>query len=803
MGRICKAFAIVGVWLLAQGCAFERPGLLSFRRAVATERQGRWEGAMRFYQAALDADASFAAAHIRYQDLILQLGASSRLEGYAGQLETPWRQALALRLFKHSEERLEKLRALSDKAPSDPIVRFVLGEALQLAGLHAEAVVHLEASWRLDRTLLRAAAECGWSLLMLREYRRAVVLFKDVVSLTDSDPLAMGFELRGLSLLAVADPRAAQILELARNEGRTSRGLLLLALAELQRSRPERAVEILELGFYELQPTRELYLWAAGELVAELARKRDYAAARTAVKQALGRFPDAPRLLHYLADFDRAEGLFHEAEQSIMKAAHLAPYDPSIARAARRQLVAAGKYEQALRVWMRGLPTMLFEGESRLKPVIDATASIFSDRAQLPERLVDLAQCYEQAGWWWEAKAIWQRLMQAAEITPSALKISMQVYDAARAGLERVDQWLEMLDAVRRYFREHYAAVEGGHDDRAIETAIADLENICRQKTTDFPAGAGSPAVMSIYGAEMSPLATPDAPLVKYFLERGLYLDLQTGRDGVELKLMTVLNRREHSLEISGETRTVVGYLCGEGYIRSLAGHRSGLSQVAGCATFTGRGFYVDLEAIRASVGEMVDGGILQVQSRHRGLDFEPEMLQFWFERFAAELGEPPAGVDAQDWLVAELVRADIEGVRFHEIGHIVDFEHLTPFWSNFWSNLWRNLEEGFSANNLATRFELVAESYALSQLEVPWPTLAVNLRWLKTDEQDPWFRWLLRDSRFDDAEPPPYQVVARELFRHLLEGMQANPEGPLTPLKDVGAPFVREMAEELFHELW
>ncbi len=789
---------------LAPGCAFERPGMPSFRRAVATQRQGQYGGAIRYYQAALDVDRRFPAAHIELQDLTLQVGARDILFSY-GDGHAPWQEALAERLRSPGDERLGRLRALADRAPDDPTVRFVLGEALQLAGQHEEAVRHLEAAWQLDPSLLRAAAECGWSLLELREYERAWPLFLDVVAATDDDPLALDRERRGLALLAACDRRAVEVLQLAHHATPSPRGAWLLALAELRRDQPERALEILELAFPALEVSEELYLYAVSECLAGLGEERDFAGGRALVQRALERFPRASRLWHYLADFHRAEGNFYDAEHAILLAVENNPYNPGVTRAARRQLVAAGKYEQALEIWLRGLPGLVWEADTRLGPVVAATDAVATalaaeERETLPGLLADLAIAYEGAGLWWEARSVWHRLLQAAQL--EAAVIDRTVFAAAEAGHLRVGIWLDTVDALRRYFDRHYARVSGG-EAIAIESVISALENICRQRVADFPAGAGEAVSMSIYGAEMSPLATPEAPLVRFFLERGLYFDLQTGRDGVELKLMTIIRRDRHRLLIEGDTLEVDGFLCGEGYIRSLAGHHAGLSRVAGCATFTGRGFYVDIEAIRASVSELASGDLLEVASRMRGLDFDPELWRHWIERFSAGLPAPPPGTSVEDWRIGELVRADIEGVTLHEIGHIIDFQHLTPFWSNLWSNLWRNVEEGFSADNLATRFELVAEAYALSQLEVPWPTLAVNLRWLKSREQEPAFRWYLRDDPAMEEPPPTYRAVADALFRSLLEGIEGNPDGPLTPLADVSEEYVREQAERLFHDLW
>lgn len=494
----------------------------------------------------------------------------------------------------------------------------------------------------------------------------------------------------------------------------------------------ERAVR---LGTREIVPA-DLYVAAATERAAAHLAAGEAALAEEIAVAAADLFPEAPALHHAAALAALALGDEAAALARARRAAATDPADGAAARLARLLLVRADRPDEAYETWLRGVPAAsLFSRENemlaRLEALRDATRAA-ADRPRDAAARRALARAYAACGWIEEAIVEAGRLATvdgllarggAAGPEPAA--------GAARAAAEpEVERRVQLGRAVRETLGRPFDSVE--------DAALA----LCRAaRAAGLPAER---AALEPRGGEAGTVATPDEPLVLALLEAGLALDLRPARGGggtVARIAAAPLLRRAPVAGAGAGGRP--GRARIEVWLEPLeTGLRRAAAPLAplGRASPLGTGFFVDLDAIRppaADVREFADGLRTDpVYGPGAAPSTKPALRAALIRRAAPLLGDPG---DDRRRIFAALLEARARYVADHELGHLVDLERLYPVAAHPVNNLARWLSGGIFPDEVAGRYEEIAELHAIARAPVPYvPLLSIERALEREDAPGP-----------------------------------------------------------------
>jgi hypothetical protein len=443
------------------------------------------------------------------------------------------------------------------------------------------------------------------------------------------------------------------------------------------------------------------------------------------------RFPDVAELAHATALCALRRGDEARALERARRAAALDRGDGAAVRLARLLLVRAGRFEEAYETWLAGLPAArAFSPENEELPRLEA----LRDAVQTPGDRAALARAFAACGWADEALAL-------APDEPRA-----RLARSARAALARLPRDASVADAL--------AALAGA-------TGLPPLE------PRDGEAGT---------------LATPEAPLVRALLDAGTALDIRPTREGLVARALAVVASRRVALPGGRAGRALV---C-EGAGAGLAPRGSLLGRTCPLGT----GFLVDLDAIRPAAAEVraLTGALRdRAAEAPRGpeatapagtedaIATSAALRADLVRRAAPLLGDPG---DEFGRLFAALTDARLRYVCEHETGHLVDLARLVPVSSHPIANVGRVIDGGLAPDDVAARYEEIAELYALAGDPVPYVPLLSMARALPEID-----RGAAPAAAPDPESAAAARAASQAVFRTLRDGARDLLQDPRAPL--------------------
>lgn len=499
--------------------------------------------------------------------------------------------------------------------------------------------------------------------------------------------------------------------------------------------------------------------------------------------EAIRKFPRSGILLGLKAILLERLGNGEAALQTMRMAVDLSPTSGDLARRARLLFVERGHPGEAHRVWTGGIPPgMALSPENRLSGRFQDLLR-WSEEAERqpgePGVATSLARAYLRAGWISEAIAQYRRALRLGETE------------------EGIDGGLQAALGFRRVLRSFQGYLREPSDlHPSIEEVAKILAGLIKKETGEVVATEGPIDSYLFFGKEFNPLVSPKAPLIQYFLRFNHYLDIREVGGKVECRVMELVSWRDEEEEIFGCTYRWQRITTDRGPIRYPS---EGAHRVAGSASWSGKGLTVDLEIIRSTLfpsdGAFPSPRAGKTPSLGRGrqeVRFSPGLRDRLIRGALEEAGSIPA-----------LLALEEENIAQHELGHIVDFAGLVPWGSHPLRHLGILFGHLFRAGAISSRYQMVAETFALARS--PYPKLAVvtSLDWLRAEEARSDYHLLLFGD--DPVARGIYLRTSRTILGRIVEEVAGDLEAypALDPARTILDQFDRLRDDEIRRIAW
>lgn len=506
------------------------------------------------------------------------------------------------------------------------------------------------------------------------------------------------------------------------------------------------------------------------------------------VDEILDRFPRSGRLLALKALILDRQGRGKEAIETIREAVEISPTSSEVVRRARRLFVDMGMPVEAYRVWRGAIPSGLESSPAnRLSPRFREVYRWSREAEAAPHNAavaVSLATAYSRAGWMAEATSQYRR---AVALSGGALVIE--------PALQEMAVFRRVVRRIRAYLRTTAS------DEAGIEEIVERIAGIVNRETGESFSSEGLVESYLFFGEEVNLLTRPGSPLLRYFLRFNHYLDIRETGGDVEVRLMELVGWSEREERIFGRTYRWQRVTVDRSPIRHPG---DGSYWVAGTTSWSGRGFVVDLETIRSSLFPAnVDPATAEVTGApaegddRLAIRYSPE-LRTRLLRDALERAGTPAA----------LLHREVENVAQHEIGHIVDFAGLVPWGRYPFRHIGILISHLFSRDAIASRYQKVAETFAIARSPDPRLALLTSLDWLRAEGSRPGHLFLLFGD--DPSARDIYIRTSKEILggvvAEIAERAESFPEvdgsGPILGQVDrIGDEALREIAWRLYDD--
>ncbi len=670
------------------------------------------------------------------------------------------------------------LQAEGGPVPDPPPEMAPLADALAIPDAPARAAA-LEswvatspddaAGWRsLGEARLASAAAEG-----------AVTAFEEALGLFDRDPRAWD----GLARARFDSGDWSGALVAAREAARRDPGLvdsqIYLAVDELVDRKYRDAIRRLaDLALRRpdapLAGEQRLVWWLGYDrALKRMAWTGDWAAGAELAREGTTRFQSAS-IESLAALFELALGREDEARRRVERALELDPYQPRAARLFRRLAFADGRYAEGLAAWARTVPIdQVLDPANELAPVyreIDEAARV-GDRERL-------ARASLAAGWFDEAEAL------GLALDPEARRFR------------------RFLDDLVRFVLTHDADLEEGRASPSTGEFVHEVEALWGE-TPPFSFAADL-ETWYVVASENDPLAPAEGSLGAYLARYGYFFDLSDAQGWVDFRLMHAVSRRTFTAVADGESFRYSVLVSDDTPVPSYDEFQWGDLRRAGRTFLSRNGYYLSADALVTSRPALVDlarQGFDPPDATRTGDEYDPVAARELARRNLGpflQAGDPTSW-DAATWhrFAARVLAQRLENTGCHELGHVVDFQHLVPFSSHPFENLSILVGHGFSQDLIHTRFERAAETYSLATSPNTALVLLDNLDRLEIDRTS--LSYLIRLAW--TGEPPedsPYYEGALQIFQGVAE-LSGGPEtGVAAHVASLPEDRVRTLAAEL-----
>ena len=743
--------------LLAVGCA--SPHSISQKimsHATHLFSIGDAEVALEEARGAVGGDPSDIEIHWLYQDLLLASGRrGAAIDEYFERLRRrpgdPNLRLLYARLGLPGQEKKQNLRRLLTLKKQEPWVRLALTEACLERGDFGGAERWIREGSPTSRAampiLLLNAISAG-------DTREAMRLADEILSDDDLRPppsaaLIYAYLLHGEVRQAVGVGRRLHAGD-DRAETFRARGMALLRGGLYVDAVTGFHAAERRGGWVEPSILFLAYHGAIQTLLKEGRPKR----AAPIIDQALERFPQSGRIMGLKAIVQDRLG-DQAGVRTMRRALEFSPTSSDLARRARLFFVKKGLHVEAYEAWIGGIPPGAdVSPDNRLSERFRDVVRLGKEAKRFPGEprvAAALAEAYARAGWISEAISQYGR----------ALSRGARESDV-RPGLGEVRGFRRVILRMQTFLRSI--------DDRGmgIEDVADALARIVGEETGRRPSTDGLVESFLFFGKEANPLVRPESPLLAYFLRFNHYLDLREIDERVECRLMELVrwsDMEEQIFEAPYRWQRITTD-------RAPARHPSdGTHWVAGTASWSGKGVTVDLETIRSTLFPS-DGPIPPERDRKEAAA-DGATLGI---RFSQELRDDLLrGALERAGSIRELLGREEENVAQHELGHVVDFAGLVPWGSHIFRHMGILLSHFFSPASIASRYQIVAETFAIARSRDPKLAIITSIDWLRAQADRPQHLFLLYGE--EPGARGIYLRTSLEIIGGILEKIAAHPE--------------------------
>lgn len=510
------------------------------------------------------------------------------------------------------------------------------------------------------------------------------------------------------------------------------------------------------------------YLYAYWREILSMLRRELYQCAISTAREALSIFPGHSLFLTLQAQALWHTGQIDEAEKCLEQTLAKDPYRLEAVQLYRKVSMVRGEYRRAFDVWKPLMPeAILYHPENRVRDrYLELARAIAQAGARQPGTLIDLARALAKVGWEEEAQIVYSQI-QDPGIENERLEL---------------DRHLRFMGRMRRLI---YAAYETGELD-----VVRLLDRIEREaRELDVPLDTRPSREFSSYFfvvRETDPFAPEPGSLGEYLARYNKCLDLGTNYGHIEARLMNRISLRNHHRKLVGRWRDYRVLIGDETFIDTFTGYHSGSPNVAGRAFLSGKGFYIAIDTMRPNLGHLTD--VYRRLQHPAAVAMDREKLSYGegigdallcrsMEPVMADLSDPEK---RSSILYRELLLRKIDTVHNHELGHILDFPKFLPVYANLDEIVSMLAREGFSPQNIHTRFERMAELFGFAHTRYPYYYLYQEMERLDVGFGGifTWVPWAWY-GKWPDEDP--YYLVAVEIFRDLAR--LSDGRGTLEPL--------------------
>jgi tetratricopeptide (TPR) repeat protein len=492
-----------------------------------------------------------------------------------------------------------------------------------------------------------------------------------------------------------------------------------------------------------------------------------------------------PQAAHFKACRARLLYLHGEKEQALALMAgalEMDPFDMEVVREARYVYVCERRYADALAVWKRAAPqSFVFAPDNLIKRRLDALQSFTQEASEKRDDAgaqCFLAMAYRHVGWLEEAAA-------QAEI---ARGIDPQNQDAVRETLllYKHERFLERIKELTGYLYD--AEIEDSASP-SLAAIAASLRGIAKSEGIVLADSPDEIYCLPLYGCEIHVFNRDKSALAAYFLEFGEYLQLSRIYEPPFCQIMNIIAWFKDGRGIDAEC-----VICDEDRVRSLLGYAFNHPVIAGHSTLSRAGFYADFDALRPDLR-----AVRSAEAALKGPETGGEAAGFYSDAGRdALLARLLSGADASsdDAVFQRLSEVALDGVMYHEYGHVVDLRRFVPLYAHIPAHFIEGFRAGLSPSNIRDRMELRAETYSLAHSPEPAGVILSNLLRLQADGTKPrCIDYLLYYMPLEEKGYSPYLSGAGRMLEFARKYLEQESGGTVSPAET--ASLLSKMAPE------
>ena len=661
-------------------------------------------------------------------------------EGRTAEAEAAYKEALKADRF--NETACQNLaRIYLDRGESDKALP-LLDRAVSCAGKTGPADISAEAA----------------ALILTDRPQEAVLVLERAL---DGDPSRADLRV----LLAAACFKSKQFERAARE----MRAIPLEPAAGSSESPAERAAADIGLD----APSLKQLLWEVwSNCLRSLERDQWAQDAEDTAALAERYFPDAAIFKAYHARLLYLRGEREQALELLARALEKDPFDTEVVREARYLYVCERRYADALAVWRRAVPqSFVFAPDNLIKDRIEALESSTqkaSEKKDDADAQCRLAIAYRRMGWLEEAVA---QAKIALALDPAPIRIGDAVREMSLLG-----KHLKYIARIKKFMAYLYDAEIGGDSPLSVGEIVKAMRGMARLEGIPLADSPREIYSLPFYGSEIHVFNRADSALAAYFLEFGEYLQVSQIHQPPFCQIMNIIAWFENTRGMDSQC-----VVCDEDRVWSLMGYAFNRPIIAGHSTLSRLGFYADFDGLRPDMQF-----VRAAQAAAKTPKADSARSGFYSDEARnALLARLLSGVDvsSDDAVFQKLSEVTLDGVAYHELGHVKDLQRFIPIYAHIPAHFIEGFRARLSPSAIRDRTELRAESYSLAHSPEPHGVILNNLLRLEADSvKTRYIDYLLYYMPMQQADYSPYISVAGRILEFSLEYLEKESGGKVSP---------------------
>ncbi|MHC4663662.1 MAG: tetratricopeptide repeat protein, partial [Planctomycetota bacterium] len=487
---------------------------------------------------------------------------------------------------------------LAEKHPELPQARIWLGDNAFANNRFDDALAHYLKAYEADPEHPGARGAYAIALMKVGEWEKASALFMDHArdAARHYTPLSFFDEATTYAYLRFGSPpELLRRLEPEMQDANMgAERYLALAIAALRASRYQSAYSIyreaIKQGHGKNFPAI-MRMLLHYQFLRNLKEYKLYPAGVMAARRALEEFPENSAFNYFLGYFQEHSGQEDAAWQAYERAEKLSPFRSATAAARRRLSTRKGSYRSGIDIWLPVAPEKMIRSEKnrlrdRFKKLLETAKK--AEEEPSADSITDFGNACLSAGWTEEAGIAFE----------NALRLD-RTHEGALRGLHKAKQHQKLVESLTNYMESNYRRERRDGVILSIDEVLKDMEDIAKSCVVLPPQKENPLYSVALFGSEVCPISRPGGALVAYFLSHSQYLELQqTASGGVECKLMTLTAVLDRKVKVNGGEIPYSFWVCERSLIRGSAGQLGDGGHIAGSASYSTDGFFVEFESL-------------------------------------------------------------------------------------------------------------------------------------------------------------------------------------------------------------